>query len=159
MKDGIMPKDNIRKAYMFDLFDFEEFSKGKVFLAVNAKDKYKWDKVNKRETDEWEGVLVEVEIIEDNYDYAKSGQPSLTGINENIRFDVLIKDGNLDEILEKYVPSRLEKPVPIKIKSDMSRLSSFGDSNGGTLRVYGDIFTEEEFQSNEKASFDINENS
>lgn len=154
-----MPKDNIRKAYMFDLFDFDEFSKGKVFLAVNAKDKYEWDKVNKRETDKWEGVLVEVEIIEDNYDYAKNGQPSQTGINENIRFDVLIKDGNLDEIVEKYVPSRLERPVPIKIKSDRAKLSSFGEGNSGTLRVYGDIFTEDEFQSNGKASFNVDENS
>lgn len=159
MKDGIMPKDNIRKAYMFDLFDFEEFSKDKVFLAVNAKDKYKWDKVNRVETDQWEGVLVEVEIIEDNYDYAKSGQPSLIGINENIRFDVLIKDGDLDEIVNKYVPSRLSTPVPIKIKSDKAKLSSYGDDKGGTLRVYGNIFTEEEFQSNGKASFDVNENS
>lgn len=159
MKDGFMPKDNIRKAYMFNLFDFEEFSKDKVFLAVNAKDKYKWDKVNRRETDEWQGVLVEVEIIEDNYDYAKSGQPPLTGINENIRFDVLIKDGNLDEIVKKYVPSRLAKPVPIKIKSDRAKLSSFGDDNGGTLRVYGDIFTENEFQSEGKASFNVDENS
>ncbi|MDH9858321.1 hypothetical protein PYO76_12005, partial [Staphylococcus epidermidis] len=65
----------MKMAYLFMKFDFEEFNKGKMYMIKEAREKYVWDSKERKETDEYEGVQLKLEIKQDTYKYpSKNGE-------------------------------------------------------------------------------------
>lgn len=142
-----MPKDTVVKGYLFEVFDFEEFSKEKRFITISAEDKYKWDSEKREVTDEWEGVEVIVEVAEDNYDYSTDDDTEEIGLNLGTRFSVIIPDGNLEDIRKNYIVSRLSQPVLIDINAESSFIRKQKNRQTGTLTVIGTISKDNSYQS------------
>jgi hypothetical protein len=142
-----MPKDTVVKGYLFEVFDFEEFSKEKRFITISAEDKYKWDRDKREVTDEWEGVEVVVEVAEDNYDYSTDDDTEEIGLNLGTRFSVIIPDGDLEDIRKKYIVSRLSAPVLVDINAESSFIRKQKNRQTGTLTVIGTISKDNSYQS------------
>lgn len=142
-----MPKDTVVKGYLFEVFDFEEFSKEKRFITISADDKYKWDSDKREVTDEWEGVEVVVEVAEDNYDYSTDDDTEEIGLNLGTRFSVIIPDGDLEDIRKKYIVSRLSAPVLVDINAESSFIRKQKNRQTGTLTVIGTISKDNSYQS------------
>lgn len=142
-----MPKDTVVKGYLFEVFDFEEFRKGKRFITISAEDKYKWDSDKREVTDEWEGVEVIVEVAEDNYDYSTDDETEEIGLNLGTRFSVIIPDGDLEDIRKKYIVSRLQAPVLVDISVESAFMRKQKGRTAGALTVIGKISKDNSYQS------------
>lgn len=128
--------------YLYMKFDFDEFAEGKRFMAKSAKEKYVWDKEERKETNEYEGVQMVLEVKEDNYEYdTKDGVK--TGLNLNEEFVVLIKGAKLEDY-QDLVTQGFDMPKPVKVE-DIEEVQYFGATKNRTssLKVVGDVVREE----------------
>ncbi|MEN4469286.1 hypothetical protein [Staphylococcus hominis] len=127
--------DKIKKGYLFERFDFEEFRKDKHFAFVSAEEKKRFDQATRKMTDEHLGVNVTVSIAIDKYNYAtdKSSDEKQIGLNENVRFTVFVEGGNLDDF-EDFKTNGLEAPKEVEIY-DVNDVIYRTYNNDNTLTV------------------------
>lgn len=126
----------MKMAYLFKKFDFDEFNKGKLYMVKEAKEKYKWDREKMKETDEYEGVQLILEIKQDDYEYeTKDG--IVTGVNLNEEFQVLIPDGKIEDY-EKLVARGFEAPVPVKVEGIQNAELFESKGKKPVLKVWAD---------------------
>lgn len=127
----------MKMAYLFMKFDFEEFNKGKLYMVKEAREKYAWDNKERKETDEYEGVQLKLEIKQDTYKYpTKDGD--VEGLNLNEELTVIVEDGKIDDY-KSLVTEGFSAPIPVEIV-DWTDVTYF-DRKGtnATLRVTGDV--------------------
>lgn len=128
----------MKMSYLFMKFDFEEFNKGKLYMVKEAKEKYAWDSKERKETDEYEGVQLKLEIKQDDYEYpTKKG--NVKGVNLNEEVTVIVEDGDLDDY-KSLVTEGFATPKPVEIV-DYTDVVYFdgGKGSNSTLRVTGDV--------------------
>lgn len=138
----------MKMSYLFMKFDFEEFNKGKLYMVKDAREKYVWDSKERKETDEYEGVQLKLEIKQDTYKYpSKDGE--VEGVNLNEEVTVIVKDGNIDDY-KSLVTEGFSAPIPVEI-SEWDEVDYFErKGSNSTLRVTGDV--KEATQSNTTSS-------
>ena len=127
--------DKIKKGYLFEKFDFEEFCKEKRFAFVSADEKKRFDPVTRKMTDEHLGINVTVAIAVDKYNYAteNSAEEEQIGLNENVRFTVFVENGQLKDV--RHLKSNgLEAPKEIEIY-DVTDVIYRTFNNDNTLTV------------------------
>lgn len=127
----------MKMAYLFMKFDFEEFNKGKLYMVKEAREKYAWDNKERKETDEYEGVQLKLEIKQDTYKYpTKDGE--VEGLNLNEELTVIVEDGKLDDY-KLLVTEGFSAPIPVEIVDWTDVVYFDRKGTNATLRVTGNV--------------------
>ncbi|MBT2894548.1 hypothetical protein, partial [Streptomyces sp. McG2] len=90
-----------------------------------------------KETDDYEGVQLKLEIKQDKYKYpTKDGE--VEGLNMNEELTVIVEDGNLDDY-KSLVTEGFSAPIPVEIVDWTDVVYFDRKGTNATLRVTGDV--------------------